>query len=55
MNENKVWLEQNYYTMDEHSFLKFQKLVSTILSKSVKSGKILSVHEARREAVKWFV
>lgn len=55
LNENRAWLEQNHHVLDEAQFLQFQQKVGELFSKSVQSGAGITVHQARKQAIAWFL
>ena len=53
-NENHQWLEANNYDLDDDQFERFEKLVTDIRSRSVRSGYDMSENQARAMAIQAF-
>lgn len=55
INENRTWLEQNHHVLDEVQFLQFQQKAGELFSKAVQGGHGITINDARRQAIAWFL
>lgn len=55
INENQTWLNQNFYSLNEAQFLQFQQKTGELFSKAVRGGQGITINEARKQAIAWFL
>jgi hypothetical protein len=50
-NENMTWVMQNHYSLTGIQFLSFQDRVGEIFSAAVNKGEIITINQARKQAI----